>query len=149
MISWDIFFLHYYCDSTFSFHHLKYIWCKIQHFKSKAILIEFGVPIHMISHSRIWHYFISYLLTCDVDIFEVLEIMAQMWQYIFFFSHKPTSDWKIVYLLSIPEYFSGNTKRQCSLCHGLRKRKIFRPRGPIQFSCTWSWRATIKKCTNT
>ena len=32
------------------------------------------------AHSWIGQYFFSYLLTC-----EVLEIMAQMWQYIFFF----------------------------------------------------------------
>ena len=52
----------------------------------------FGVAV---SHSQIWHYFISYLLICEVDLFEVLEIMAQMWHYIIFFSHKPakvTSD---------------------------------------------------------
>ena len=42
------------------------------------------------SHSQIWSYFISYLLTCEVDLFEVLEIMAQMWHYIIFLSHKPT-----------------------------------------------------------
>ena len=29
-------------------------------------------------------YFISYLLTCEVDLFEVLEIMTQMWRYIIF-----------------------------------------------------------------
>ena len=28
-----------------------------------------------VTHSQIWHYFISYLLTCEVD------IMAQMWDY--------------------------------------------------------------------
>ena len=43
-----------------------------------------------VTHSQIWHYFISYLLTCEVDLFEVLDIMAQMWCYIFFFGHKPT-----------------------------------------------------------
>ena len=43
---------------------------------------------------------------------------------------------KIVYLLSIPEYFNSNTKGKCSLCHGLCKRSIFRLRGPIQFLCT-------------
>ena len=36
------------------------------------------------SHSRIGHYFFSYLLTCEVDLFEVLDIMAQMWHYINF-----------------------------------------------------------------
>ena len=36
------------------------------------------------THSQIWHYFISYLLTCEVDLFEVLDIMAQMLHYIIF-----------------------------------------------------------------
>ena len=40
------------------------------------------------THSQIWHYSISYLLTCEVDLFEILEIMAQMG--LIFFSHKPT-----------------------------------------------------------
>ena len=41
------------------------------------------------------HYFFSYLLTCEVDLIEILEIMAQMWQYVIFLSLKPakvTSD---------------------------------------------------------
>ena len=43
------------------------------------------------THSRIGHYFFSYLLTCEVNLFEVLNIMAQMWQYsIIFVSHKAT-----------------------------------------------------------
>ena len=41
------------------------------------------------SHSRIGHYFFSYLLTREVDLFEVLVIMAQMWPFINFFSYKP------------------------------------------------------------
>ena len=36
------------------------------------------------SHSRMEHYFFSYLLTCEVYLIEVLEIMAQMLQYITF-----------------------------------------------------------------
>ena len=35
-----------------------------------------------ISHSRIGHYFFSYLLTCEVYLIEVLELMGQMLQYI-------------------------------------------------------------------
>ena len=42
-----------------------------------------------ISHSRIGHYFFSYLLTCEVHLIEVSEIMAQMRQYIIFLSLKP------------------------------------------------------------
>ena len=41
------------------------------------------------AHSRIGHYFFSYLLTREVDLFEVLVIMAQMWPFINFFSYKP------------------------------------------------------------
>jgi hypothetical protein len=46
------------------------------------------MAIKPLSHSRIGHYFFSYLLTCEVYSIEVLKIMAQMWQYIFFFSLK-------------------------------------------------------------
>ena len=42
------------------------------------------------SHSRIGHYFFSYLLTWEVDLIEILEIMPQMWQYVIFLSLKPT-----------------------------------------------------------
>ena len=42
------------------------------------------------SHSRMGHYFFSYLLTWEVDLIEILEIMAQMWQYVIFLSLKPT-----------------------------------------------------------
>ena len=35
-------------------------------------------------HSQIGHYFFSYLLTCEVYLIEVLELVAQMRQYIFF-----------------------------------------------------------------
>jgi hypothetical protein len=57
-----------------------------------------------ITHSQIWPYFISYLLTCEVDLFEVLEIMAQMWHYIISLSHKPTkvtSDFILNYLKKV------------------------------------------------
>ena len=42
------------------------------------------------SHSQMEHYFFSYLLTCEVDLSEILEIIAQMWQYVIFLSLKPT-----------------------------------------------------------
>ena len=42
------------------------------------------------SHSRMGHYFFSYLLTWEVDLIEILEIMPQMWQYVIFLSLKPT-----------------------------------------------------------
>ena len=41
------------------------------------------------AHSRIGHYFFSYLLTCEEYLIEVLGIMAQMRQYILFLSLKP------------------------------------------------------------
>ena len=34
--------------------------------------------------------FFSYLLTWEVDLIEILEIMPQMWQYVIFLSLKPT-----------------------------------------------------------
>jgi hypothetical protein len=37
------------------------------------------------------------------------------------------------------------TTRQCGLCYVLPKRYIYRLKGPSRFSCTWSWRAMIKK----
>ena len=42
------------------------------------------------SHSQMEHYFFSYLLTWEVDLIEILEIMPQMWQYVIFLSLKPT-----------------------------------------------------------
>ena len=36
------------------------------------------------------HYFFSYLLTWEVDLIEILEIMDQMWQYVIFLCLKPT-----------------------------------------------------------
>ncbi len=41
------------------------------------------------THSRIGHHFFSYLLTREVDLFDVLVIMAQMWPFINLFIHKP------------------------------------------------------------
>ena len=46
--------------------------------------------IRYLTHSRMELYFFSYLLTCDCEVYliEVLEIMAQMLQYITFLSLK-------------------------------------------------------------
>ena len=41
-----------------------------------------------IAHSRMEHYFFSYLLTCEVYLIEVIEISAQMLQYVTFLSLK-------------------------------------------------------------
>ena len=43
-----------------------------------------------IAHSQMEQYFFSYLLTWEVDLIEILEIMAQMWQYVIFLSLQPT-----------------------------------------------------------
>ena len=43
-----------------------------------------------IAHSKMGPYFFSYLLTWEVDLIEILEIMPQMWQYVIFLSLKPT-----------------------------------------------------------
>ena len=56
------------------------------------------------SHSQMEQYFFSYLLTWEVDLIEILEIMAQMWQYINFLSLKATkvtSDFILYYLKKV------------------------------------------------
>ena len=58
------------------------------------------------AHSQMEHYFFSYLLTWEVDLIEILEIMAQMWPYVIFLSLKPTkvtSDFILYYLKKIVE----------------------------------------------
>ena len=44
----------------------------------------------LVTHSQMEHYFFSYLLTWEVDLIEILEIMAQMWPYVIFLSLNPT-----------------------------------------------------------
>ena len=56
------------------------------------------------AHSQMEHYFFSYLLTCEVYLMEVLEIMAQMLQYITFLSLKSievSSDFILNYLKKV------------------------------------------------
>ena len=56
------------------------------------------------AHSWMKHYFFSYLLTCEVYLIEVLEIMAQMLQYITFLSLKAikvSSDFILNYLKKV------------------------------------------------
>ena len=43
------------------------------------------------THSRMGHYFFSYLVTREVDVIEILDIIPQMWQYVIFLSLKPTN----------------------------------------------------------
>ena len=63
----------------------------------------FGSRTH-ISHSQMEHYFFSYLLTCEVYLIKVLEIMAQILQYITFLSLKAikvSSDFILNYLKKV------------------------------------------------
>ena len=56
------------------------------------------------SHSQMEHYFFSYLLTCEVYLIKVLEIMAQILQYITFLSLKAikvSSDFILNYLKKV------------------------------------------------
>ena len=85
-------------------YNLKVIYKKKSNFNSKiSKMVNFGqfrsILVNSrqflsfwvsLAHSQIWPYVISYLLTCEVDFFEVLEIMTQMWHYMIFLSHKPT-----------------------------------------------------------
>ena len=56
------------------------------------------------AHSQIEHYFFSYLLTCEVYLIEVMEILAHMLQYIIFLSLKAikvSSDFILNYLRKV------------------------------------------------
>ena len=56
------------------------------------------------AHSRIEHYFFSYLLNCEVYLIEVLEIMAQILECIIFLSLKAikmSSDFILNYLKKV------------------------------------------------
>ena len=56
------------------------------------------------THSRMEHYFFSYLLTCEVYLIEVLEIMAQVLKYITFLclkAIKVSSDFILNYLKKV------------------------------------------------
>ena len=57
---------------------------------NKACYLKWEAYSGPISHSRMEHYFFSYLLTLEVDLIEILEIMPQMWQYVIFLSLEPT-----------------------------------------------------------
>ena len=63
------------------------IWSGQLHEVSKAEFMNHEGPK---THSQMEHYFFSYLLTWKVDLIEILEILAQMWQYVIFLSLKPT-----------------------------------------------------------
>ena len=46
--------------------------------------------VYTVSQSQMEQYFFLYLLTWEIDLIEILEIMAQMWQYVIFLSLQPT-----------------------------------------------------------
>ena len=51
-----------------------------------------NIQSYLLTHTAGWDTIFShtYLLTWEVDFIEILEIMAQMWQYVIFLSLKPT-----------------------------------------------------------
>ena len=60
------------------------------------------LPSGCVTHSQMGDYFFSQLLTCEVYLIEVLEIVAQMQQYIIILSLKPikvSSDFILNYLV--------------------------------------------------
>ena len=75
--------------------------------KNSIIVTENGKNIHLrthYTHSQMEHYFFSYLLTFEVYLIKVLEISAQMLQYITFLSLKPikmSSDFILNYLKKV------------------------------------------------
>ena len=58
------------------------------------------------------HYFFSYLLTWEVDFIEILEIMAQMWQYVIFLSLKPTKVTSDFILYQLKKVVGGATTQK-------------------------------------
>ena len=66
-----------------------------------VILMTHLVYTEHCAHSQMEHYFFSYLFTCEVFLIKVLEISAQMLQYITFLSLKTikmSSDFILNYL---------------------------------------------------
>ena len=64
---------------------------------------------HNSAHSQMGHYFFSYLLTREVYLIEILEIMAQMWQYVIFLSLKPTKATSVFILNYLKKVVGGTT----------------------------------------
>ena len=74
------------------------------HILFNITIVHICLPKYYITHSRMEQYFFSYLLTCEVYLIEVLEIMAQMLQYITFLSLKAikvSSDFILNYLKKV------------------------------------------------
>ena len=75
-----------------------------QYWDCPHLLGYFGLLDSSLAHSRMEHYFFSYLLICEAYLMEVLEIMAQMLQYITFLSLKSikvSSDFILNYLKKV------------------------------------------------
>jgi hypothetical protein len=94
---------------------------------------------HAVPHSRIGHYFFSYLLTCEVYLIEVLEIMAQMQQYKFFFE---------------PETIRGDFRLNFELieksCRARHNSEISKTNTKTMISSLWTfpWCANIQPKLN-
>ena len=68
--------------------------------------------VQPVPHSRMRHYiFFSNLLTWEVDLIEILEIVAQMWQYVIFLNLKPTKVTSL-FILNQLKQFVGNIKNK-------------------------------------
>ena len=77
-------------------------WCHKQ--ISNSVSLHYYLEAHAVPHSQIKHYFFSYLLTCEVYLIKVIEISAQILQYITFFSLKAikiSSDFILNYLKKV------------------------------------------------
>ena len=76
-------------ELTFEFRFEKEgIMSYIEYHQNKTSTNKSALPIPCLSHSQMEHYFFSYLLTFEVYLIKVLEIMAQILQYITFLSLK-------------------------------------------------------------
>ena len=58
------------------------------------------------------HYLLSYLLTWEVNLIEILEIMAQTWQYVIFLSLKLTKVTSDFILYQLKKVVGGATTQK-------------------------------------
>ena len=64
--------------------------CNLAVYKAKCHHLYTQYASTTQTHSQMEHYFFSYLITWEVDLIEILKIMAQMCQYVIFLSLKLT-----------------------------------------------------------
>ena len=88
------------------------------------------------SHSQMEHYFFSYLLTCEVYLIKVLEIMAQMRQYIIFLSLKP---------IKVSSDFISNYLKKKS-CMGHHNSEISKTKTKTMISSLWTQTQGCQGC---